>query len=133
MVECTGLENRQSRKVLVGSNPTASAIAAFAALLTSSVLTGCLHFGGMPGETHTDGRRSRQIAAQVIEHAGKEVPGCRLPKVTDTELVDVHGDGKIASERWTVTACGQRVRYLVTFPPTGRGTGFVVRPDGAAR
>lgn len=26
MVECTGLENQQSRKVLVGSNPTASAI-----------------------------------------------------------------------------------------------------------
>ena len=25
MVECTGLENQQSRKVLVGSNPTASA------------------------------------------------------------------------------------------------------------
>jgi hypothetical protein len=26
VVECTGLENQQSRKVLVGSNPTASAI-----------------------------------------------------------------------------------------------------------
>ena len=25
MVECTGLENQQSREVLVGSNPTASA------------------------------------------------------------------------------------------------------------
>jgi hypothetical protein len=38
VVECTGLENQQSRKVLVGSNPTASAMYQAKGLKTRALL-----------------------------------------------------------------------------------------------
>ena len=111
MVECTGLENQQSRKVLVGSNPTASA-----SLITSAavalMLGGCTYLGvgSPPGETRTDGRQMRAISARVLELAEKAHPSCRKRNITDTEIVDLYGDGKVSVERWTVTQCGVRLR-----------------------
>ena len=125
MVECTGLENQQSRKALVGSNPTASAIVLMA-VTTAFLTAGCLY---VPGETLTDGPRQRAVKNEVLTQAKSARPDCRQQSITDSVIVDLHGDGKVAVERWTVTQCGERVHYRVSFPPAGRGTGFLVKPD----
>ena len=132
MVECTGLENRQSRKALVGSNPTASAralVLAVAALVC--VTTGGCNFlrHSVPGETLTSGTKQRAVQDRVLEQAARDNPGCRQQKVTDTVILDLHPDAKAAVERWTVTGCGEKMNYLVRFPPTNRGTGFLVNAD----
>ena len=126
MVECTGLENQQSRKALVGSNPTASAIRHAVAGLLILFTSGCLY---VPGETLTDGPRQRAVKNEVLTQAKNARPDCRQQSITDSVIVDLHGDGKVAVERWTVTQCGERVHYRVSFPPAGRGTGFLVKPD----
>ena len=134
MVECTGLENRQSRKVLVGSNPTASARQAIApvkwaiSLVAALAVSGCLTWR-VPGETQTSGSRMRAVGERVLEAAAKERPGCRRQNVTDTQIVELHPDAKVELERWTVTGCGDKMTFLVRFPPTGRGTGFLVQRE----
>ena len=131
MVECTGLENRQSRKVLVGSNPTASAISAAGVVLLAGALmtAGCTYFAEPPGETRVGRSQQRAITERIVELSKRARPDCRNHPVTDTEIVDLHPDGKVSLERWTVTRCGERARFAVTFPPTGRGTGFLVQPE----
>ncbi len=133
MVECTGLENQQSRKALVGSNPTASANSSmprhFIALTAALLTAGCMYFAGVPGETRTEGSRQRAVSKRVFELAEEARPECRSRKITDSEIVDLHPDGTVAYEMWTVTQCGQRSRYMVRFPAKGRGSGFVVEPE----
>ena len=107
----------------------ASRIIAAAVALT---LGACSLIGSPPGETRTDGRQQRAVSARVLELAEKARPSCRKRDVTDTEIVDLYGDGKVSVERWTVTQCGERSRYLVNFPPSGRGTGFTVQAENRA-
>jgi hypothetical protein len=132
VVECTGLENQQSRKVLVGSNPTASARARLLRALAVFVVTAlgaCTYFTDIPGETLAKSSQQRAISQRMLDLAQSSRPGCRDRKITDSEIVDLHPDGMVALERWTVTQCGERIRYIVSFPPTGRGAGFTVQPD----
>ena len=140
MVECTGLENQQSRKVLVGSNPTASAnsskpmISAARRLvlgLTRFIPVGlfvasCAH---VPGETLASWSLKRQVSERVLAQASSAAPQCRQQKIANTEIVEVHPDGKPAVERWTVDQCGRRSHYRVYFPPAGRGSGFSVQAE----
>ena len=127
MVDCTSLENWQSRKALVGSNPTASAIA----VVLTAWLAGCT---SIPGESTAPRRVQQDVNDRVLALARAADPQCRQQRVTQTEMVNVHGDGATAEEVWTVTTCGQRLRYIVTFPPKrgptgGSVTGFSVRPE----
>ena len=152
MVECTGLENQQSRKVLVGSNPTASAISSktmissalrflsagararvktvvLGLLLASSVglfVTSCAH---VPGETLTSWRMKREVSERVLAQASSAAPQCKQQKIVNTEILEVHPDGKPALELWTVDQCGRRSHYRVYFPPSGRGSGFSVQAE----
>ena len=95
-----------------------------AIIATSLLLAGCT---SVPGETLSSGSRMRDISDRVLGLAKAKRPDCRQQKIADTEVVDLHPDGKPAAELWVVDQCGQRVRYVVTFPPTGRGTGFLVQ------
>ena len=135
MVECTGLENQQSRKVLVGSNPTASASVprsgGYALLLAVSLtfLGGC---SSVPGETMSSGGMQRDVRDRVLALAKKTDPQCRQQSIANTEMLEVHPDGKAAEELWVVEQCGRRLRYVVSFPPkrpTGTSLGFSVRPE----
>lgn len=135
MVECTGLENQQSRKVLVGSNPTASArlsrlwrlTAVLSAGAAAAVLMGAC--AGVPGETLTDRSVRRSIHDRVLMLARSADPQCRTHKVSSTEVLEVHRDGKPAEELWVVEHCGRRTGYAVTFAPTPRNAQFQVRPQ----
>ena len=134
MVECTGLENQQSRKVLVGSNPTASARLPAMALMSamSAVLAGLLMMSGcasVPGETLASEGLKRSVRDRVFILARSADPQCRQQKVVNTEVLEVHRDGKAAEERWTVEQCGQRLNYVVSFPPAPRASSFSVRPE----
>ena len=87
---------------------------------------GCMHFSSTPGETRTEGSRQRAVNKRVLELAEEARPDCRQRKITDTEILDLYPDATVALERWTVTQCGDRTRFLVRFPAKGRGSGFVV-------
>ena len=95
-------------------------------IILALVTTSCAH---VPGETLTSGTRQHAISGQVLDLSKQARPDCRRHNVTDSEIVDLHPDGKVAIERWTVTRCGERARYVVTLPGTGRGTGFLVKPE----
>ena len=71
----------------------------------------------------------RDVSARVLARAGQDKPSCTRLKIADTEVVEVHGDGKPAVERWVVDRCDERVPFLVTFPPqTSRAT-FQIRAE----
>ena len=128
MVECTGLENQQSRKVLVGSNPTASARLAGGVIALLTALAGC---SSVPGETTASHSLQRDVRERVLSQARQAEPGCKQPKVATTEMLDVRSDGQSAQELWTVDACGRRLNYVVTFPPrkSGSASAFSVRQE----
>ena len=134
MVECTGLENQQSRKVLVGSNPTASATAgrraarvhpgiAAAALL---LLSAC---ASVPGETTAPRALKREVSDHLLTLARQTEPACRQQKILGTEMLEVRADGQSSEELWTVEHCGRRLNYIVSFPPQRGGgrAGFSAR------
>ena len=134
MVECTGLENQQSRKVLVGSNPTASARLSVGAVipLVCGLLAGALLAAGcasVPGETLAGESVKREVRDRLYTLARTANPQCRQQRIANTEITQVHRDGKPAEERWTVEQCGQRLHYLVAFPPPPRQSSFSVRPE----
>lgn len=129
MVECTGLENQQSRKVLVGSNPTASASYRSALALAILALAAC---STVPGETTASREMQRAVSDRVLTLARQADPQCKQQKVATTEMTEVHADGRSAQETWTVESCGRRMNFIVTFPPkrpSGTSVGFSVRPE----
>ena len=129
MVECTGLENQQSRKVLVGSNPTASATLLLAGGLLAVVLTACT---SIPGESMAHRSIQRDVREKVLAQARAADPQCKQPRIGNTEILDVYADGRSSQELWSVEGCGRRLNYLVGFPPkrdTGTSMGFTVRPE----
>ena len=81
----------------------------------------------VPGETLTSWRLKREVSERVLAQASSAAPQCRQQKITNTEIVEVHPDGKPALELWTVDQCGRRSHYRVYFPPAGRGSGFSVQ------
>ena len=87
---------------------------------------GCGH---VPGETLTSGSLQREVKARLLSLAAKGKPECTRYSVTDTEVLELHGDGKVSAERWTVDRCGERIHYRVNLPPSRGGSSFVVSPD----
>ena len=101
-------------------------LAPICAAVAMLLIAGCMHFASPPGETRAEGARQRAISKRVLDLAEEARPNCRQRKITDTQIVDLHPDGTVALEQWTVTQCGDRARFLVRFPSKGRGMGFVV-------
>jgi hypothetical protein len=104
----------------------AYAAALFAAV---SMLPAC---SSVPGETMSSGGMQRDVRDRVIAMARAADPQCRQQKIINTEMLEVHPDGKSAEELWTVEQCGRRVDYVVSFPPrraAGKSLGFSVRPQ----
>lgn len=130
MVECTGLENQQSRKALVGSNPTASAMDHTARAVCAAaflILGACT---SIPGETTISSRQQREVRDRLLAMARSSDASCRDPRVSNTEVLDVHSDGRSAEELWTVEQCGRRLRYVVSFPvKPGRVSSFSAREE----
>lgn len=58
----------------------------------------------------------RDVSARVLDQAGREKPECKRLKLVDTEVLEVHPDGKVAEERWTVDRCDERVGFRVGYP-----------------
>jgi hypothetical protein len=69
------------------------------------------------------------VSARVLALANAGRPDCKRAKVVDSEILEVHGDGKPAAERWVVDRCDERVGYRVSFPATGSRAPIQVRPD----
>jgi hypothetical protein len=95
-------------------------------LLVPTLLAAC---ASVPGETLTSTRLKREVQERLFADSMRAAPPCRRQKILNTELVEVHPDGKSAVERWTLDECGARGDYRVYFPPTGRGTGFSIRRE----
>ena len=106
--------------------PKTSVLAVPLAMAVGLILTSC---ATVPGETLTSWRLKREVSDRVLAQASSAAPQCKQQKITNTEIVEVHADGKPAAERWTLDQCGRRRHYLVYFPPTGRGAGFSVQPE----
>ena len=87
----------------------------------------------VPGETLTSGGLQRDIRARVLTLAGTARPACRQQTVVNTEVLELHPDGKVAAERWTVELCGDRIHYRVDVAPRARGGGFVAREERHSR
>src|SRR5688572_3485805 len=91
------------------------------------VLAACAN---VPGETTTSRRQQQEIHDRLVGMARKANPQCTNPKVTSTEILDVHSDGRSSQELWTLDQCGRRLRYLVSFPlKPGPATQFSVREE----
>jgi hypothetical protein len=71
----------------------------------------------------------RDVAARVLAQASQAQPACRSPRIADTEVLELHGDGTVALERWAVERCGTRVSYLVTFPSGTTAQTALVKPE----
>src|SRR5688572_33409496 len=87
--------------------------AAGACALAATLLASC---ASVPGETMTPRSVQRDVRERVLTLARNADPQCRQPEVITTEVLDVHSDGRPASELWRVDVCGKRVGYLVSFP-----------------
>jgi hypothetical protein len=70
----------------------------------------------VPGETLAPMSVRRDVSARVLDQAGREKPGCRRLKIVDTEVLEVHADGRVAAERWVVDRCDERVGFHVGYP-----------------
>lgn len=83
----------------------------------------------MPGETLTSGALQREVKARVLSLAAGARRECKQYTVSNTEVLELHPDGKVSTERWTVDRCGERVHYRVNLPPARGGSSFVVSPE----
>ena len=94
-------------------------------VITTAMVVGCAH---VPGETLTSGGLQRDVKARVLSLATANKPACKA-SVVNTEVVELHGDGKVAVERWTVERCGERINYRINLPPTRGGEKFTVTAE----
>ena len=92
----------------------------------AGVLSAC---GSVPGETLASGGVRRDITRRVLAQAGTAAPDCKSPRISDTEVVEVHPDGRVAMERWTVEQCGTRAHYRVVFPAAGKAAPVQIRAE----
>ena len=92
-----------------------------------AAVSGC---STVPGETTASHGVQREVRERILTQARQAEPGCKQPKVSNTEMLEVRSDGQSAQELWMVEACGRRLNYVVTFPPKKSGsTAFSVRPE----
>ncbi|HEV7800721.1 MAG TPA: hypothetical protein VGP15_06570, partial [Burkholderiales bacterium] len=83
----------------------------------------------VPGETLASGGVKRDIGRRVLAQANSASPGCKNQRIADTEVLELHPDGKVAAERWIVEQCGQRLNYRVVFPVNGTASAILVRAE----
>jgi hypothetical protein len=83
----------------------------------------------VPGETLASAGIRRDVSAKVVARANQGNPDCKRVRVANTEVLEVHPDGKVAAERWSVDRCGEHVHFVVTFPPGGKRGGVLVRAE----
>ena len=82
----------------------------------------------VPGESAAPRGVQREVRERVLTLARAADTQCRQPKVSTTELLDVHPDARPMAELWTVEVCGRRINYVVSFPAK-KGPGFSVREE----
>lgn len=82
-----------------------------------AALGGC---ASVPGETLGSRAAQSEARTRVLALSNRSAPQCARQRITDTEVVDLHPNGKVAAESWTVDRCGERARYHVSFSPSGR-------------
>ena len=83
----------------------------------------------MPGETLASASVRRDVSAKVVARASQGKPDCKRVRIADTEVLEVHPDGKVAVERWTADRCDERVHFRVTFPGTGHPGAVLIRSE----
>ena len=101
----------------------------YLAVLTCAVAAFLSACGSVPGETLASGSVRRDVSRRLLSQANAAVPACKNQRISDTEVVEVHPDGKVAMERWTVEQCGSRSHYRVLFPPSGNAGQVQIRAD----
>ena len=99
------------------------------AMLAGAVAAAVSACASVPGETLASGAVGRDVTRRVLADANAAAPTCRSQRIADTEVLEVHPDGKVAAERWTVEQCGTRLHYRVTFPAAGKATPVQIRRD----
>ena len=97
----------------------------FVGLLVAAT-SGC---SSVPGETLASGSVRRDVSHRVLQQASATNTACKSQRIADTEVLEVHPDGKVASERWSVDQCGAKAHYRVSFPPSGKPGAVTVRPE----
>jgi hypothetical protein len=95
-------------------------------LALACVLAAC---SSVPGETLASGGVRREVTHRVLALSNAAAPDCKSQRIADTEVVELHPDGKVAVERWTVEQCGTRAHYKVLFPAAGKATPVGVRAE----
>ena len=100
--------------------------AATLACALAAIVSAC---SSIPGETLASRGAQRDVSRRVLADATAAAPTCRNQRIADTEVLEVHPDGRVAAERWTVEQCGTRVHYRVVFPAAGKATPVQVRRD----
>ena len=84
----------------------------------------------IPGETTAPWKQQTEVRDRLVAMARAGNPPCRDPRVTGTEILDVHSDGRSSQEVWVVDRCGSRLRYVVSFPvKPGPAAQFFVREE----
>jgi hypothetical protein len=83
----------------------------------------------MPGETLAPAAVRRDVSAKLVARASQAKPDCKRVRVSNTEVLEVHPDGKAAAERWSVERCDDLVHFVVTFPQGGKPGGVLIRPE----
>ena len=77
----------------------------------------------------TSGSLLRQVRDRVLTLSRSAAPDCRRHEVVNTEILDLHRNGKVAAEQWTVERCGRRAAYVVNYAPSRPGPArFTVLP-----
>jgi hypothetical protein len=83
----------------------------------------------VPGETLAPYGVKRDVSNRLLAEVARSQPSCRQLRIVETEVLELHGDGKVAAERWTVNRCGERVHYLISFAAKGNPPPVQIRPE----
>ena len=83
----------------------------------------------VPGESVAPGSVQRDVRGRVLSQAAQARPACKAARVVDTQVLELHGDGKVALERWTVDSCGERIDYRVAIPPPASRAAAQIRRE----
>jgi hypothetical protein len=98
-------------------------------ILGGLLAAGVSSCSSVPGETLASGSVRRDVTRRVLEQANAANTACKSQRISDTEVLEVHPDGKVATERWIVDQCGPKAHYRVSFPPPGKPGAVTVRPE----
>jgi hypothetical protein len=83
----------------------------------------------VPGETLAPYGVKRDVSNRLLAEVARSTPSCRQARIVDTEVLELHGNGKVAAERWSVDRCGERVHYRVSFAAKGTPPPVQIKPE----